>query len=106
MYAMVYTRPDIAHVVGVVSRFMAHHGKEHWEAVMWIFKYLRGTSKLCLSFRKGKPVLEGYTDADMAGTLMVESLHLVICLLLQGEPYHGNPSCKNVLLYPERRLSI
>ena len=33
MYAMVNTRPDIAHVVGVVSKFMANSGKEHWEAV-------------------------------------------------------------------------
>ena len=33
MYAMVFTRPDIAHVVGVVSRYMNNPGKEHWEAV-------------------------------------------------------------------------
>ena len=66
---MVCTRLDIAHAVGVVSRFLENLGKEHWEAVKWIFKYLRGTSKLCLSFGKGKPVLEGYTDADMADDL-------------------------------------
>ena len=29
MYAMVCTRPDIEHAVGVVSRYMANHGKEH-----------------------------------------------------------------------------
>ena len=33
MYAMVCTRPDIAHAVGVVSRFMSRSGKQHWEAV-------------------------------------------------------------------------
>ena len=33
IYAMVYTRPDTTHVVGVVSRFLTNHGKEHWEAV-------------------------------------------------------------------------
>ncbi|KAG9455261.1 hypothetical protein H6P81_008165 [Aristolochia fimbriata] len=38
MYAMVSTRPDIAHAVGVVSRFMKNPGKEHWEAVKWIFR--------------------------------------------------------------------
>ena len=31
MYAMVCTRPDIAHAVGVVSRYMANPGKEHWK---------------------------------------------------------------------------
>ena len=37
MYAIVYTRPDIAYVVGVVSRFP---GRQHWEAVKWIMRYL------------------------------------------------------------------
>eukprot|EP00253_Pinus_taeda_P003687 PITA_03687 len=38
MYAMVYTRPDIAHAVGVVSRYMNNLGKEHWMAVKWILR--------------------------------------------------------------------
>jgi hypothetical protein len=29
MYAMVYTRPDIAHAVGVLSRYMSKLGNEH-----------------------------------------------------------------------------
>ena len=33
MYAMVCTRPYIAHVVGVLSRFMSKRGNEHWIAV-------------------------------------------------------------------------
>eukprot|EP00253_Pinus_taeda_P033206 PITA_33206 len=33
MYAMVYTRPNIAHAVGVLSKFMSKLGKEHWTAV-------------------------------------------------------------------------
>ena len=36
-----HTRPDIAHVVGVVGRFLENLGKEHWEAVKWILRYLR-----------------------------------------------------------------
>ena len=43
MYAMVCTRPDIAHAVGVVSRYMNNPGKEHWDATKWILRYLRGT---------------------------------------------------------------
>ena len=68
-YVMVCIRPDIAHVVRVVSRFLENPNKEHWEAVKWIFKYLRGTSKQCLSFGKGKLVLEGYTNANMVDDL-------------------------------------
>jgi hypothetical protein len=50
MYAMVCTRPDIAHAVGVVSRYMNNPGKEHWEAVKWILRYLRGTTTHALCF--------------------------------------------------------
>ncbi|KAK9230368.1 hypothetical protein WN944_023335 [Citrus x changshan-huyou] len=36
MYAMVLTRPDIAHVISVVSRYMAQPEKDCWKAVKWI----------------------------------------------------------------------
>lgn len=49
MYAMVFTRPDIAHVVGIVSRFISNPKNDHGKAVKWILSYLKGTLKLCLS---------------------------------------------------------
>jgi hypothetical protein len=67
MYAMVCTRPDIAHAVGAVSRFMTNPGKQHWEAVKWILRYLRGTTDKCLCFRKGKLRLQGFAYVDFAG---------------------------------------
>ena len=66
MYAIVCTRYDIAHAVGVVSRFLSNPDKEHWVAVKWILKYLRGTSKTCLYFGTDKPILVRCTDAAMA----------------------------------------
>lgn len=69
MYAIVCIRPDIAYVVGVVSRFLANTGKKYWKTIKWIFRYLKGTSKLCLCFENGKPILRGYTNEDMAGDL-------------------------------------
>ena len=33
MCAMVCTRPDIAHAISVVSRFLSNPSKEHWTAV-------------------------------------------------------------------------
>ena len=48
MYVMVCTRPDIAHAVRAVSRFMSDSGEQHWEAVKWILRYLRGTIEDCL----------------------------------------------------------
>ncbi|KAI3764834.1 hypothetical protein L2E82_14851 [Cichorium intybus] len=67
MYAMVCTRPDIAHAVGVVSRFMSNPGKEHWEGVKWLLRYLKGTAEIALCFRRKGVVLEGFTDADLGG---------------------------------------
>ncbi|KAJ8472279.1 hypothetical protein OPV22_026622 [Ensete ventricosum] len=58
MYAMICTRPDIAYAVGVTSRFLVT-GKEHWAALKWIFRYLKGSSKVCLSFGGGPPMLTG-----------------------------------------------
>jgi hypothetical protein len=41
MYAMVCTRPNIAHAVGVLSRYMSKPGKEHWTTIKRVFRYLR-----------------------------------------------------------------
>ncbi|KAL5841649.1 hypothetical protein ACOSQ3_012252 [Xanthoceras sorbifolium] len=69
MYAMVCTRPDIAQVVGAVSRYMNNPGKIHWEAVKWILRYLRGTTNKTLCFKGGDTTLTGYVDADLAGNV-------------------------------------
>ncbi|KAM0059035.1 putative RNA-directed DNA polymerase [Helianthus debilis subsp. tardiflorus] len=67
MYAMVCTRPDIAHAVGVVSRFMSNLGREHWEAFKWLLRYLKGTSKVALHFKGKEVILKGFADADLGG---------------------------------------
>eukprot|EP00253_Pinus_taeda_P027167 PITA_27167 len=69
MYAMVYTRPDIAHAVGLLSRFISKPGKEHWTTVKRVFRYFRGTSDygLCCQGRPGLDrVLDihGFVDAN------------------------------------------
>ncbi|KAA3466911.1 Retrovirus-related Pol polyprotein from transposon TNT 1-94 [Gossypium australe] len=58
MFAMVCTRPDISHVVSVVSRYMAR-----------LDKYLKGTSDICLTFRRSSESLVDYVDSDYARDL-------------------------------------
>lgn len=41
IYSMVYTRTDLVHAIGIVSRFLVNPGKEHWNTV--ILEYLKGT---------------------------------------------------------------
>uniref|UniRef100_A0A2N9FI38 Uncharacterized protein n=1 Tax=Fagus sylvatica TaxID=28930 RepID=A0A2N9FI38_FAGSY len=38
-------RPNLTHAVSTVSRYMANPGREHWNAVKWIFRYLKGTAE-------------------------------------------------------------
>ena len=69
MYAMVCTRPDIVHAVGVVSRFMSRPGKQHWEAIKWILRYLKCSSDTCLCFTCASLKLQGYVDVDFASDI-------------------------------------
>ena len=51
MYAILYTRPDICFVVGVVSRYQLDPGEKHWIAVKHILKYLRRTRDYMLVYQ-------------------------------------------------------
>nr|GMD22027.1 Retrovirus-related Pol polyprotein from transposon TNT 1-94 [Ipomoea batatas] len=81
MYAMVCTRPDLAHAVSVVSRYMHNPGKEHWNVVKWILQYLKGTSSLGLVFDRSSSVstdIVGFVDSDYVGKLRFS---LLMCYL-------------------------
>jgi hypothetical protein len=71
MYAMVYTRPDISQAVSVVAKYMANPGKEHWNAIKWILRYLKGTKELGIMFERqhGETNIVGFVDSDYAGDL-------------------------------------
>jgi hypothetical protein len=72
MYAMICTRPNLAHVVSVVSRFMHNPGKEHWNVLKWNLRYLKVTSHFGLLFDKNsvKEIgVMGFIDSDFAGDL-------------------------------------
>ena len=67
---MSHTRPDIAFVVSIVSRFMHHPREEHLETVYIILRYLNSTLGNGLLFRKTENIgIEVYTDADWAGSV-------------------------------------
>ena len=72
MYSMICTRPDLAHSVSVVSRFMSNLGKQHWQGVKWILRYLRGTTSVGLVYGEAGGAengIIGYVDFDYAGDL-------------------------------------
>ncbi|KAJ0984738.1 hypothetical protein J5N97_003094 [Dioscorea zingiberensis] len=65
-----HTRPDIAYVVSVVSRYMHDPKVKHIEAVYRILRYLKGNPGKGLWFwSHGHLDVEGYCDADWANYL-------------------------------------
>src|ERR1700678_874686 len=64
MYASLGTHLDITFAVQTVSRFSSKPGIAHWEAVKQIFRYLKGTRNLWLTYGNIVKELEGYADAD------------------------------------------
>src|SRR4051812_546770 len=69
MYAMIRTCPDIAYSVGATSVYNANPGEMHWKAVKRVIRYLKGTRNSTLEYRHGANPLEGYADADWAGSI-------------------------------------
>ncbi|KAE8703180.1 BTB/POZ domain-containing protein [Hibiscus syriacus] len=69
MFDMICTRPDIAQAVGVVSRYMANPGKEHWNTLKRILRYIKGTSNVALCYGGSNLLINGYVDSDYARDL-------------------------------------
>lgn len=53
MYAMICSRPDIVHVVSVISRFMYNLREKHWQPTKYVLRYLKETSN-CPKMNKVK----------------------------------------------------
>ncbi|PKI65433.1 hypothetical protein CRG98_014172 [Punica granatum] len=80
MYAMVCTRPDIAHSIGVVSRFLFNPGKEHWNAVKWILRKVehakdaRKKIPACQRKAQGGDQISPYADEETTTVLKVSKM--------------------------------
>jgi hypothetical protein len=70
LYLAVCTTPDLSHSVGMLSRFVRDPKVCHWHAVKSTLRYLRGTVKLGIMFRKDGGGLIGYSDSDYGGDLV------------------------------------
>jgi len=87
MHAMVWTRPDIAHAVGMVSRYATAPGQAHMTAVKRIFCYLQGTSDYKLTYRRDKAgELVVYSDSNWAGDKIDRKSTSGFVAMLNGGP--------------------
>ncbi|RDX84562.1 hypothetical protein CR513_34376, partial [Mucuna pruriens] len=63
-------RPDIAHFVSLISRFMENPKDKHFLAAKRILRYLQGIQNLRIFYKAGgNEELLAYTDSDYAGDL-------------------------------------
>lgn len=70
MWAQGATRPDLSFAVNLLSRFQANPGRAHWNAILHVFAYIKGTLDYQITYHRGtdgglKPY--GYVDSDYAG---------------------------------------
>ncbi|XP_073121017.1 secreted RxLR effector protein 161-like [Henckelia pumila] len=72
MYLIISTRSDITYGLSLVSRFMSKPSRDHWKAVQWLLRYLKGTSKLTLQYSRSMSntcAVTGFCDSDYAADL-------------------------------------
>ena len=73
IYLMIGSRLDIAYSVSNVSRYMEKPSIEHWNAVKQIFRYIKGSSDICIRYGNSSSssttsfannAITAYCDAD------------------------------------------
>jgi hypothetical protein len=67
LYLSNCTRPDLAHAVGLLARFMSAPTEEHMNSAKQVLGYLAGTMDLGIQYMQGDRGLIGYSAADYAG---------------------------------------
>ena len=72
MYAMVGSRPDIAHALSLLGRYSAAPNEFHLEMAKRVLAYIKGTVNYRLHYNRGsrndQPLLLGYVDSDFANS--------------------------------------
>jgi len=87
-YAMTHTRPDIAFAVGYLGRFSANPTKKHWQMLLKLCRYLKGTVDKVITYTKGEGILEleGYVDAAHADCIKTRRSTGGYLITINGAP--------------------
>ena len=64
MHLTNFSRHNIAYVVCKLSRYTQNIAQEHWDALVRLIKYLKGTINYGVLYSGFLVVLEGYCDAN------------------------------------------
>ena len=72
VYAMIYTRPEIAFSIGPISQYVEDLGVQHWSIIKRIMGYLQGTATHGVYYSpntNGDTQVVGYCNSDWVGEL-------------------------------------
>lgn len=87
MYLAVKTRPDIQHAVSQLAKYVSSPKLDHWLACRRMLRYLKGATKLGLTFHaainKSEPMYLGPVYADANWAQNVEDRRAVADILIQ-----------------------
>ncbi|CAL8154268.1 unnamed protein product [Prunus armeniaca] len=102
-----YTRLDIAYAVSVVSQFMHSPSEDNMNAVIRILRFLKSAPGKRLMFSKhGHLIIDGYTDADWAGSIKNRKSTSDYFTIMGGNWLHGEARSRRWSPYPVQKLSL
>jgi hypothetical protein len=85
IWLQVTTRIDILSILLVLSQFVSNPAWQHYQAAIWLIKYLKGTTNLGIEYSLDSDLsLTGYVDADHASHKDRRSRYCYIFMLAGG----------------------
>lgn len=80
-------RPDVAFARSKLCQFMSNPSVAHWDALMRVVRYLKGTAHLGVTFRRGVNTgITCYTDADWASDTNDRASFSGYVVMFNGSP--------------------
>nr|XP_027109057.1 uncharacterized protein LOC113728902 [Coffea arabica] len=83
IYAIDCIRPDIAYAVNILGRFTSKPSYDHWNAIVHVMKYLKGTINYGLHYKNYLAILEGFNDANL-NSQSGDSLSTTVYIFILG----------------------
>ena len=91
IWLTVTTRVDIISIVLILSQFVSNPAYQHYQAALWLVKYLIGTIDLGITYHMdGDPNIVGYVDADHASHESRRSVYSYIFMYAGGPIFWKN----------------
>jgi hypothetical protein len=101
------TRPDIAHVVHILSQFVSASTSVHFGHLLRVLRYLRGTSSRSLFYVCDSPLqLHAYSDSTWASDPIDRRSITGYCILLGPLLLHGSQRNKPLYLILVQRQNF